>query len=358
MRADSRDAPPLYPAEPTRFNFSKTMTRTMTMPIRIALQGVAAALTAFALAGPCAQAQTFPSRPVMLIVPFPAGGPSDALGRLTAQAMSVSLGQQVLVDNVGGAGGTLGAAKGAQARPDGHSVLLTHIGQSTSVALYRKLPYHPVDAFDAVGMIGEVPMTIVGRKDLDAKDIRELLAFIKAGGNKVSFGNAGVGSASHLCGLLFMTALQTEMNVISYRGSGPAMNDLLGGRIDVQCDQTTTTSGHIRGGAIRGYALTLKSRVATLPDLPTLAESGLRDFELAVWYGLLVPRGTPRPVIDTLAAGLKSALTDSAFTKRLGEFGVQAVAPERAGPDGFAAYFRSEVGKWAPVIKAAGVYAD
>ncbi len=304
------------------------------------------------------QAQTFPSRPVTLIVPFPAGGPSDALGRLVAQYMTAPLGQQMIVDNVGGAGGTLGAAKGAQARPDGYSVLLTHIGQSTSVALYRKLPYHPVEAFDTVGMIGEVPMSIVGRKDLAVADARELLAFIRANGNKTTFGNAGVGSASHLCGLLFMGALKTEMNVISYRGSGPAMNDLLGGRIDVQCDQTTTTSGHIRSGAIKGYAVSLKSRVSSLPELPTLAESGLADFELAVWYGLLVPRGTPRSVVDTLATALKGALGDAAFSRRLAEFGVQPVAVERAGPDGFAAYFRSEVAKWAPVIKAAGVYAD
>ena len=304
------------------------------------------------------QAQTFPSRPVTLIVPFPAGGPSDALGRLVAQYMTAPLGQQMIVDNVGGAGGTLGAAKGAQARPDGYSVLLTHIGQSTSVALYRKLPYHPVEAFDTVGMIGEVPMSIVGRKDLAVADARELLAFIRANGNKTTFGNAGVGSASHLCGLLFMGALKTEMNVISYRGSGPAMNDLLGGRIDVQCDQTTTTSGHIRSGAIKGYAVSLKSRVSSLPELPTLAESGLADFELAVWYGLLVPRGTSRSVVDTLATALKGALGDAAFSRRLAEFGVRPVAVERAGPDGFAAYFRSEVAKWAPVIKAAGVYAD
>jgi len=305
-----------------------------------------------------AQAQTFPSRPVTLIVPFPAGGPSDALGRLVAQYMSGPLGQSMTVDNVGGAGGTIGAAKGAQARPDGYSVLLTFVGQATSGALYRKLSYHPVDSFDTVGMIGEVPMTIVGRKDLPVADARELIAFIRANGNKSTFGNAGVGSASHLCGLLFMGALKTEMNVISYRGSGPAMNDLLGGRIDVQCDQTTTTSGHIRSGAIKGFAVSMKSRVAALPDLPTLAESGLTDFELAVWYGLLVPKGTPRPVVDTLAAALKGALADASLSKRLAEFSVQPVPADRAGPDGFAAYIRSEVAKWTPVIKAAGVFAD
>jgi len=305
-----------------------------------------------------AAAQTFPSKPVTLLVPFAAGGPSDALGRVVAQAMSGPLGQQVVVENVGGAGGTLGAGKGAAARPDGYSILLTHIGQATSVTLYRKLPYHPVDAFDTVGMIGEVPMTIVGRKDLPPKDARELFGFIKTNGNKLTFGNAGVGSASHLCGLLFMSRLQTEMNVISYRGSGPAMIELLGGRIDLQCDQTTTTTTHIRAGAIRGYGVTLKGRVPTLPDVPSLAESGLSDFELAVWYGLLVPKGTPRPVVEQLAAALKAASSDAGYLKRMAEFGVQPVPAERAGPDGFASYFRAEATRWAPVIKAAGVFAD
>lgn len=313
---------------------------------------------ALLLAPTLSTAQSFPTKPVTLLVPFAAGGPSDALGRVVAQAMSGPLGQQMVVENIGGAGGTLGAGRGAAARPDGYTVLLTHIGQATSATLYRKLPYHPVDAFDTVGMIGEVPMTIVGRKDLPVKDARELFSYIKGNGNKVTFGNAGVGSASHLCGLLFMSRLQTEMNVISYRGSGPAMNELLGGRIDVQCDQTTTTTGHIRGGAIRAYGVTLRSRVPTLPDVPTLSESGLADFELAVWYGLLVPKGTPRPVIDQLSSALRTASADAGYQKRLSEFGVQPVPAERVGPDGFQAYFRAEAAKWAPVIKAAGAFAD
>jgi tripartite-type tricarboxylate transporter receptor subunit TctC len=201
-------------------------------------------------------------------------------------------------------------------------------------------------------------MTIVARKDLPVKDARELLTYIKANGNKLNFGNAGVGSASHLCGLLFMSRLQTEMSVIPFKGSGPALIELLGGRIDLQCDQTTTTTSHIRSGAIRGFGVTTPSRVPTLPDLPTLAESGLSEFELAVWYGLLVPRGTPRPVVERLATAMKAASTDAAYLKRLGEFGVQSVPAARSSPDGFAAYVRAEVAKWAPVIKAAGVFAD
>ena len=316
------------------------------------------ALFAFLFAAFAAHAQQFPSKPVSLVVPFPAGGPSDALGRVLAQALSGALGQQVIVDNVGGAGGTLGAGKAAQARPDGYTILLAHIGQATSVSLYRKLPYDPVEAFDTIGLVGEVPMTIVGRKDLPVKDIRELIDHIRANKTGVSYANGGTGSASHLCGLLFMSALKAEMNVVSYRGSGPAMNDVLGTRVDLLCDQTTTTAGHIRSGAIKGYAVTMKSRVPSVPDLPTLHESGLRDFELSTWYGIVAPKGLPREVLDRHAAALKAALADPAFLKRLSDFGAQPADEGRATPAGFGKYFRAEVAKWAPIIKAAGVYAD
>ena len=305
-----------------------------------------------------ASAQNYPARTITLIVPFAAGGPSDALARLVAQSMSATLGQQVAIENVTGAGGTLGAAKGAQSRPDGYTMLLAHIGQSASVTLYRKLPYDPVGAFDAIGLIAEVPMVVVGRKDLPPKDIGELIGFIKANKDKVTYGNGGVGSASHFCGLLFMSALQAEMTTVSYRGSGPAMLDVLGGRVDLLCDQTTTTTSHMRSGTIKGYAVTMKSRVPAAPELPTLNESGLRDFDLSVWYGLVAPKGTPKPIADQLSAALRAAISDPTIVKRLGEFGAQPVSQDRATPDAFAAFFRADVAKWAPVIKAAGVYAD
>lgn len=305
-----------------------------------------------------ASAQNFPARTINLIVPFAAGGPSDALARVIAQSMGAALGQQVAVENVTGAGGTLGAAKGAQARPDGYTLLLAHIGQSASVTLYRKLPYDPVGAFDTIGLIAEVPMVVVGRKDLPPKDIGELISFIKANKDKVTYGNGGVGSASHFCGLLFMSAMQAEMTTVSYRGSGPAMLDVLGGRVDLLCDQTTTTTSHMRSGTIKGYAVTMKARVPAAPELPTLSEAGLKDFDLSVWYGLMAPKGTPRPVVDQLAAALRSAIADATVVKRLGEFGAQPVSAERATPEGFAAFYRADVAKWAPVIKAAGVYAD
>ena len=313
-----------------------------------------------AFSAACAQAQTqaYPTRPVNLIVPFPAGGPSDALARVVGQFMGTHLGQQITIENVGGAGGTVGAARGAQARPDGYTMLLAHVGQATSATLYRKLPYHPVDAFDAVGLLAEVPMTIVGRKDLPQKDIRELIGYIKANKGKVSYANGGIGSASHLCGLLFMSTLQSDMHTISYRGSGPAMVDILGGRVDVLCDQTTTTAAHIKSGTIKGYAVTMKNRVPSVPDLPTLHDSGLRDFELSVWYGLVAPKGSPKAAIDALSTALRATLSDAAFLKRLEEFGAQPASQERATPANFGGYLKAEVAKWAPVIKAAGVYAD
>jgi len=317
---------------------------------------VAFALLAFAAVS--ASAQNYPARTINLIVPFAAGGPSDALARLVAQSMSATLGQQVAIENVTGAGGTLGAAKGAQSRPDGYTMLLAHIGQSASVTLYRKLPYDPVGAFDAIGLIAEVPMVVVGRKDLPPKDIGELIGFIKANKDKVTYGNGGVGSASHFCGLLFMSAVQAEMTTVSYRGSGPAMLDVLGGRVDLLCDQTTTTTSHMRSGTIKGYAVTMKARVPAAPELPTLSEAGLRDFDLSVWYGLVVPKGTPKPIADQLSAALRSAISDATVVKRLAEFGAQPVSPDRATPDAFAAFLRADVAKWAPVIKAAGVFAD
>jgi len=268
------------------------------------------------------------------------------------------LGQQVAVEDVTGAGGTLGAAKGAQAKPDGYTILLSHIGHSASVTLYRKLPYDPVGAFDGIGLIAEVPMVVVGRKELPPGDIKELISYIRANKDKLTYGNGGVGSASHFCGLLLMSALQAEMTTVSYRGSAPAMLDVLGGRLDLLCDQTTTTNSHMRAGTVKGYAVTMKTRVPSVPELPTLGESGLRDFDLSVWYGLVVPKGTPKPISDQLSAALRAAISDPTVVKRLAEFGAQPVSPDRATPEAYAAFFRADVAKWAPVIKAAGVYAD
>jgi len=304
------------------------------------------------------QAQDYPSKVITMVVPFAAGGPTDTVARLLAQSMGTTLKQQIIVENVGGAGGTLGANRVAKAAPDGYTVLLHHIGQATSATLYRKLPYDTVGDFAPVGLVTDVPMTLVAKKDLPPKDIKELIAYVKQNKDKVSYGNAGVGAASHLCGLMFMSALQTQMTTVPYKGTGPAMNDLLGGQIDLMCDQTTNTTGQIKGGKIKAYAVTTSTRVPSLPELPTMQESGMAGFEVAIWHGIYAPKGTPPAVIDKLAAALQAALKDPNVVTRFAELGTAPVSMDRATPKALGAHLVAEIAKWAPVIKAAGEYAD
>lgn len=303
-------------------------------------------------------ADPYPSKPITLVVPFAAGGPTDTVARLLGQAMGDYLKQQVVVENVGGAGGTLGAGRVARADPDGYTILLHHIGHSTAPALYRKLPYNAMSDFEPIGLVTDVPMTLVARKDFPAKDFKELLAYVKANKEKVTYANAGLGSASHLCGMLFMSAIQTDMTTVPYKGTGPAMNDLLGGQVDFMCDQTTNTTSQIKGGKIRAYGVTTKTRVASLPDIPTLAESGLSNFEVAVWHGLYAPKGTPKPVIAKLVQALQFALQDATVKQRFGELGTEPVAKNRATPQALASHLKTEIAKWDPIIKKAGIYAD
>ena len=303
-------------------------------------------------------ADPYPSKPITLVVPFAAGGPTDTVARLLGQAMGDYLKQQVVVENVGGAGGTLGAGRVARADPDGYTILLHHIGHSTAPALYRKLPYNAMSDFEPIGLVTDVPMTLVARKDFPAKDFKELLAYVKANKEKVTYANAGLGSASHLCGMLFMSAIQTDMTTVPYKGTGPAMNDLLGGQVDFMCDQTTNTTSQIKGGKIRAYGVTTKTRVASLPDIPTLAESGLANFEVAVWHGLYAPKGTPKPVIAKLVQALQFALQDATVKQRFGELGTEPVAKNRATPQALASHLKTEIAKWDPIIKKAGIYAN
>ena len=308
--------------------------------------------------GSIAYAQNYPTKTVTIVVPFSAGGPTDTVGRLLAQAMTKELKQQVIVENVDGAGGTVGAGRVARAAPDGYTVLLHHIGQSTAPTLYRKLPYNPTTDFEPIGLVTDVPMTIVAKKDLPPKDIKELIEYLKANKDKVTYANAGVGAASHLCGMLLMSALNVEFTTVPYKGTGPAMRDLLGGQVDLLCDQTTNTTSQIKGDKIKGYAVTTKTRVASLPNLPTLNESGLTNFEVVVWHGLYAPKGTPKPVVERLSKALQAALKDDNVKQRLGELGTEPVAQDRATPDALRKQLKSEIDKWAPVIKKAGVYAD
>ena len=305
-----------------------------------------------------AQAQDYPTKTITMVVPFAAGGPTDTVARLVAQSMGVKMKKTIIVENVGGAGGTIGAARAAKSAPDGYTLFLHHIGQSTAPALYRKLSYNAIDSFEPIGLITDVPMTLVARKDFPAKDFKELLAYVKANKAKVTYANAGLGSASHLCGMLFMTAIGTDLTTVPYKGTGPAMNDLLGGQVDFMCDQTTNTTSQIKGGKIKVYGVTTKTRLASMPDVPTLGEAGLPGFDVAVWHGLYAPRGTPKAIVDTLAGALQVALKDPLVKQRFADLGTEPVADSRARPEALRTHLKTEIERWAPIISKAGVYAE
>jgi len=314
-------------------------------------------LAAMAFALPTA-AQDYPNRVITMIVPFAAGGPTDTVARLIADPMSKTLGQQVIIENVGGAGGTIGAGRVAKADADGYTLLLHHIGQATSATLYRSLDYKPGEDFAGIGLVTDVPMTFVARGDFEAKSMPELVDYAKAHKDTVTVANAGIGSASHLCGMLFMSSIGTPLTTVPYKGTGPAMNDLLGGVFDFMCDQTTNTTSQIKAGKIKVYAVTSAKRVPSLPDVPTTTEAGLPDFRVGIWHGLYAPKGTPQPVIDKLQAALQGALQDPNVIARFADLGTEPVALDQATPAALDAHLKAEIAKWQPVIQAAGIYAD
>jgi len=303
-------------------------------------------------------AQEYPNKVITMVVPFAAGGPTDTVARLVAGPMTKTVKQQVIVENVLGAGGTIAANRVAKAAPDGYTILIHHIGMSTAPALYRKLPFNPMTDFEPIGLINEVPMTLVAKKDFPAKDLKELIAYVKANKDKVNYANAGLGAASHLCGMLFMSAIQTEVTTVPYNGTAPAMNDLLGGQVDFMCDQTTNTTSQIKAEKIKVYGVTTKKRVVSLPNVPTMDEAGLKGFEVSVWHGLYAPKATPRPVIDKLTNALHVALKDDNVKLRFAELGTEPVAENRATPAALRAHLKAEIDKWSPIIKKAGAYAD
>jgi tripartite-type tricarboxylate transporter receptor subunit TctC len=317
----------------------------------------AATAVAASLVASAAYAE-YPERTITMVVPFAAGGPTDTVARLVAESMSKDLGQQVIVENVGGAGGTLGAGRVATADPDGYTVLLHHIGMATSATLYRNLAYDPVNAFDYVGLVTEVPMTIVARKDFEPTDLKGLIDYMKANKDTVTVANAGIGAASHLCGMLLMSAIQTPVVTVPYKGTGPAMTDLLGGQVDIMCDQTTNTTKQILGGTIKAYAVTSPARLGIFPDLPTTTEAGLKDFQIGIWHGVYVPKGTPKEAIDKLNAALKKALKDENVAARFAELGTAPSSDADATPEALKAKLESEIARWKPIIEAAGQYAD
>jgi tripartite-type tricarboxylate transporter receptor subunit TctC len=310
------------------------------------------------LGGAQTNAEDYPSKVITVVVPFSAGGPSDTVARLLAQTMSNSLKTQVIVENVAGAGGTIGAARVAQAPPDGYTLFVHHIGHATAPALYRKLTYNPITDFEPIGLINDGAMTLVARKDFPPKNLTKVITYVKVNKDKVNLANAGVGSASHLAGLLFMTAIETDLTTIPYKGTGPAMNDLLGGQVDFMIDQTTNTTSHIKAGKIEVYAVTTAQRLPSLPEVPTMQEAGLPNYKMTVWHALYAPKGTPKPIIDKLSKALREALKDPNLQQRYAELGAEAVPQDRATPEALREHLKAEIDKWGPIITKAGVYAD
>lgn len=318
-------------------------------------------LTALAACTCTAALAEYPEKPVTIVVPFAAGGPTDKVARDLAEAMRKTLpGSTILIENTAGAGGTLAGNKVAKAAPDGYTLLIAHIGMATQPALYRNLPFKVLDDFEYLGLINEVPMTLIAKPGLPANNFAELTKWIDANKAKVNLANAGLGAASHLCGLLFQSAIKVPMTTIPYKGTGPAMTDLMGGQVDLMCDQTTNTTSQIEGGKVKAYAVTTTKRLTTpaLSKLPTLDEAGLKGFNVTIWHGLYAPKGTPKPVVDKLNTALKGALRDADFIKRQEALGAVVVTDARVNGADHKKFVEAEINKWGPVIKAAGQYAD
>ena len=318
-----------------------------------------AALAAFAVCLPAgAFAQALASKPISIVIPFAAGGPTDSIGRTLAQAMTTARGQTVLVENRAGAGGTVASGLVARAQPDGHTLLLHHIGMSTAPGLYRKLAFNPLQDFEFIGQIADVPMTVIGRADLPATSQQEFVAYMKKGGKNINLAHAGLGAASQLCGMLLQQALGTEVTTIAYQGTAPAITALMGSQVDVMCDQTVQTLPYIKANKVKMFGVTTPERLKAIAQAPTLREAGLKDFSVVVWHGLYAPKGTPAPVLEQLNQLLRTALKDPQLVKRLDDLGVQIVAPNLQTPEGLRNHLSQEIARWTPLIRAAGTYAD
>lgn len=313
---------------------------------------MAAAFALLLAAAVPAAAQT---QPITLVVPYAAGGPTDLIGRMLAREMGPLLGRQMIVENVAGAGGTVGSARVAKAAPDGQTILLGNIGHATAPWLYPRLPYRAVEDFEPVGLVVDVPMTLVGRPNLPANTIPELRAWLGANRGKVTIAHAGVGASSQLCALLVMRALGENLNQVAYGGTGPALNDVVGRHVDLLCDQATTTGAQIRDNKVKAFGVTSATRVETLPAVPTLRESGLAEAEFAVWHGLYLPAGTPPEVVERISAALRDALKMEAVSVRLMELGATPATADAATPGALRAHLASELVRWQTVLEAAGV---
>ena len=329
----------------------------MTFKLKSLLR-VAAACASLCTAFPAFSQAAFPDKTIAMVVPFAAGGPTDVVARMIAIPMGKALGQTVLVENAVGAGGTIASAKVARAAPTGYTIFLHHMGMSTAPALYKKLSFDPLNDFEYIGQVVDVPMTLLARKDFPPTSFTELQTYLKVNGNKVSLANAGLGAVSHLCGLLFMSQMGADLNTIPYSGTGPAMNALLGGQVDMLCDQTTQTVPLIKDGRVKVYGVTTLNRLVALPNVPTLNEQGLKGFEVKVWHGMYAPKGTPAPVLEKLNAALRAAMQDPQVRQRLADLSSDVPPLDKITPVGLKTHLEAEILKWGPVIKKTGISAD
>jgi tripartite-type tricarboxylate transporter receptor subunit TctC len=325
------------------------------MPIRFIRTGLTVLLAAAAFQ---ASAQDFPNRAITMVMPYAAGGPGDTITRVFAGAMQKQLGQQIVVDNTAGASGSIGTAKVARAKPDGYTLLMIHVSHATNVAMYKSLPYHPVDDFEPIGRATSGPMVIVARNDFPAKNLNEFVAYVKANGPKVSLAHAGVGSASHLCGLMMMNALNVKLNEIPYKGTGPALTDLMGGQVDILCDQTSGTVPSVKSGKIKAYASAGKARLPQLPEVAAITDAGVEGFDINISFGLYAPKGTPKPVLDQLTSALQKSVSDTDVRQRLEAMGIAAVSPDLARPEALRAHLKNEIDTLGGLLVKAGVKAN
>jgi tripartite-type tricarboxylate transporter receptor subunit TctC len=319
--------------------------------------GIAAVVSAGTLLGSnIASAQTdWPTKNIQLVVPFAAGGPTDSIARLIAVPMGQALGQTVVVENVPGAGGTIASTKVARAAPDGYTIYIHHMGMATAQALYDKLPYDPMTSFEYIGQVADVPMVLLGKKDLPANNFKELEAYIRTNGAKVTMANAGPGAVSQLCGLLFQSRMGIKLTNIPYKGTGPALTDLLGGQVDLLCDQTTQTIPYIKDGRVKAFGTTTMKRLPAIPNVPTLNEQGLKGFEVKVWHGVYAPKGTPQPVLNKINAALKKALNSPDVKKRLEDANIDIVPMDKVSAQGLKDHLDKEINVWGPVIRKANI---
>jgi len=324
------------------------------------MKKIALALAAVAgLAVTGAQAQDYPTRPITMIVPFAAGGPTDVVARIVTDHMSRTLGQQIVIENVAGAGGTTGITRGAQAQPDGYTIMMGHMGtHGAAPALYPNLKYDPTKDFAAIGMAAGTPILIVARKDFPANDLKGFLEHLKANGTKVNMAHAGVGSVSHSTGILFNSIVGAKPTMVTYRGTGPALNDLMANTVDYMTDQIVNVAPQIQAGTIKAFAIATPERSPVLPDVPTTKEAGLGDYQVSAWNAVFAPKGTPPEIVKKLNDALVKSLEDENTKKRLLELGGVLPSAEEQTPEGLQKLVNSEVARWTPVLQAAGAKAE